>query len=182
MPTIANAQIKLLERLCNACAVSGDEGEVRQIVLAELQDCADQLRVDALGNVLVRHNGSGRKRLRLMLSAHMDEVGFMLVDDEGEGIFRFETVGGVDVRQLAGKPVLVGKAHVPGVIGARPIHLTEADERRKAIPLEALRIDLGPGTGLAKPGDRGTFATRFRRDGPALLAKSLDPPAARRGS
>ena len=59
-----------------------------------------------------------------MLSAHMDEVGFMLVADDGEGLFRFETVGGIDVRQLPGKAVLVGREHIPGVIGARPIHLT----------------------------------------------------------
>ena len=80
-----------------------------------------------------------------MLSAHMDEVGFMLVADDGEGLFRFETVGGIDVRQLPGKAVLVGQEHVPGVIGARPIHLTTREERKQKIPLEALRIDIGPG-------------------------------------
>ena len=66
-----------------------------------------------------------------MLSAHMDEVGFMLVADDGEGLFRFETVGGIDVRQLPGKAVLVGREHVPGVIGARPIHLTTLEERKE---------------------------------------------------
>ncbi len=55
-----------------------------------------------------------------MVTAHMDEVGFMLVADEGEGLFRFETVGGMDVRQLPGKAVLVGKDHLPGVIGPAP--------------------------------------------------------------
>ena len=76
-------------------------------------------------------NGAPRaanKRLRVMLAAHMDEVGFMLTNDEGDGIYRFETVGGVDVRQLAGKAVHVSKDHYVGVIGAKPIHLTE--ERR----------------------------------------------------
>jgi endoglucanase len=97
----------------------------------------------------------------------------MLVADDGEGIFRFETVGGIDLRQLPGKAVLVGKDHTPGVIGARPIHLTTADERKHAIPLDALRIDLGPG-GKAKLGDRATFATRFQRSGPAILAKAID--------
>jgi endoglucanase len=109
-----------------------------------------------------------------MLSAHMDEVGFMLVADDGEGLFRFETVGGLDVRQLPGKAVLVGREHVPGVIGARPIHLTTSEERKQKIPLEALRIDVGPGTTKVKLGDRAVFATRFQRSGPALLAKALD--------
>jgi endoglucanase len=175
MPTIGNYQLKLLEKLCNAGAVSGDEGEVRSIVLEEIKGHADEVKVDALGNVLATKNGStGDKRLRVMLSAHMDEVGFMLVADDGEGLFRFETVGGLDVRQLPGKAVLVGREHVPGVIGARPIHLTTSEERKKKIPLEALRIDVGPGTTKVKPGDRAVFATRFQRSGPALLAKALD--------
>ena len=197
MPTIGNAQLKLLERLCNACSVSGDEGEVRAIVLEEIKGHADEVKVDALGNVLATKNGSGPtpsltvraahnggtpvrdgrtgdKRLRVMLSAHMDEVGFMLVADEGEGLFRFETVGGIDVRQLPGKAVLVGQEHVPGVIGARPIHLTTSEERKQKIPLEALRIDVGPGTTKVKPGDWATFATRLQRSGPALMAKALD--------
>lgn len=173
MPAIGNAQLKLLEKLCNACAVSGDEGEVRKIVLAEIEGHADEVNVDALGNVLAVKKGSERKRLRVMLSAHMDEVGFMLVADEGEGIFRFETIGSIDPRQLPGKAVLVGKDHTPGVIGARPIHLTTAEERKRVIPVDSLRIDLGPG-GKAKTGDRATFATRFQRSGPSLLAKAID--------
>jgi tetrahedral aminopeptidase len=174
MLTIGNSQLKLLEKLCNACGVSGDEGEIRQIVLEELKGRADDLRVDALGNVLVTKRGSAKKRLKVMVSAHMDEVGFMLVADDGEGLFRFEIVGGMDVRQLVGKPVLVGREHVPGVIGARPIHLTTAEERRQKIPLDALRIDIGPGGGKVKPGDRAYFATRFQRTGPSIIAKALD--------
>ena len=173
MPTITNTQIKLLEKLCNAVAVSGDEGEVRRIVLDEVRPYADEVKVDALGSVLVTKNGSNKKRVRVMLDAHMDEVGFMLVADEGEGIFRFETVGGLDVRQLVGKPVLVGRGKIPGVIGARPIHLTTPEERQKKIPLDQLRIDIGPG-GKAKVGERATFATKFRRVGPSIFAKAID--------
>jgi putative aminopeptidase FrvX len=174
MPTIGNTQIKLLEKLCNASAVSGDEGEVRKIVVEELKGHGAQVRVDALGNVLVTRAGTGRKRLKVMITAHMDEVGFMLVADEGEGLFRFEMVGGMDVRQLPGKAVLVGKDHIPGVIGARPIHLTTPEERKQKIPLDALRIDIGPGDSNVKPGDRAVFATRFQRNGPVMIAKALD--------
>ena len=174
MPIIGNAQLRLLEKLCNASAVSGDEGEVRKIVLEDLKNHSGQVRVDALGNVLVTCSGSGRKRLKVMVTAHMDEVGFMLVADEGEGLFRFEMVGGMDVRQLPGKAVLVGKDHLPGVIGARPIHLTTAEERKQKIPLDALRIDVGPGGSKIKPGDRAVFATRYQRNGSVLIAKALD--------
>ena len=168
-PTIGNAQFKLLERLCNACAVSGDEGEARKIVLEEVQPYADELKVDALGNVLVTKKGSGEDRMRVMLDAHMDEVGFILVSEEGDGLYGFQTVGGIDPRHLAGKPVLVGKRHLPGVIGMKPIHLTSEDELKRKPSIDSLRIDLGPG-GRARPGDWATFATKFRRAG-RLLAE-----------
>ncbi len=173
---IRSTQLKLLERLCNASGVSGDEGEVRAIVLEQVRPIADEVKVDALGNVLVtKHAASGsEKPLRVMLAAHMDEVGFMLITDEGDGIYRFETVGGVDVRQLAGKAVHVGKDHLVGVIGAKPIHLTEKGETERTIPLDTLRIDFGPEGKKAKIGDRATFATAFARLGPSLRAKALD--------
>jgi len=170
--------------LCNACAVSGDESEVRAIVLEQIQEYTRKnpeveagitITTDHLGNVLVRRQGQSLDRLRVMVAAHMDEVGFMLTQDEEDGIFRFETVGGLDERQLAGKPVLVGKDHVPGVIGAKPIHLTTSDERKRTISIDSLRIDLGPGNGgKAKIGDRATFATSYNKIGPSLRAKALD--------
>ena len=175
MPTFGNTQLKLLEKLCNVIAVSGDEGEVRKIVLHEIKAYADDVRVDALGNVLATRlgRGQGGKRMRVMLDAHMDEVGFMIVADEGEGIFRFETVGGVDVRHLVGKQVFVGKDRMPGVIGGKPIHLMDTSERTRKVPLDGLRIDLGP-AGKGKVGDRVGFATKFRRVGPSILSKSID--------
>jgi endoglucanase len=173
MPNITEKQFKLLEKLCNACAVSGDEGEVRKIILEEVKPYADTVKVDALGNVLVTKNGSGEDKVKVMLDCHMDEVGFMLVADDSDGLYRFELVGGIDVRQLPGKQVFVGKDKIPGVIGARPIHLTTAEERQKKMPLDALRIDIGP-AGKAKIGDRAAFATQFRRVGPSLMAKSID--------
>ncbi len=173
---IGSSQLRLLERLSNAPGVSGDEGEVRKIVLEEVRPLADEVKVDALGNVLaVRRARSGTgQHLRVMLDAHMDEVGLMLVKDEGEGIFRFDTVGGVEVRYLVGKTVQIGKEHIPGVIGAKPIHLAEKGELKNAISLEALRIDVGPAGSKAKIGDRATFFTAFTRLGPSVRGKALD--------
>jgi len=159
--------------LSNACAVSGGEGEVRDIVIEHVEPYADDLEVDVLGNVLVTCKSRKRRSLRVMLAAHMDEVGFMLVADKRDGIFRFEVVGGIDVRQLVGKSVWVGKDHVPGVIGSRPVHLDNG--RQQIIPMRKLRIDLGPGgSKMAKPGDRATFATSFKQVGPSLFGKALD--------
>ena len=173
MLTIGAAQIKLLEKLCNAVAVSGDEGEVRKLVLEEVSPLADEVKVDALGNVLVTKHGKGRNRPRVMLDAHMDEVGFMIVADDGEGLYQFETVGGIDTRILVGKQVLAGKDHIPGVIGVKPIHLLEADEYTRKVNLDSLRIDLGPG-GKSIVGERATFATKFQRVGPSIFSKAID--------
>lgn len=173
MPTFGTAQLKLLEKLCNLIAISGDEGEVRKIVLEEIKPYVDEVKVDALGNVLASKQGSGKKRTRVMLDAHMDEVGFMIVADEGEGIYRFETVGGIDARHLLGKQVYVGKDRTPGVIGGKPVHLMDSGERVRKVPVDGLRIDLGL-TGKAKVGDRAGFATKFRRVGPSIMSKAID--------
>jgi endoglucanase len=175
VPTIANAQIKLLERLTNACAVSGDEHEVRQIVLEQVRPLVDEVRIDALGNVLATKRGQGENRMRVLLAAHMDEVGFIITHSDDSSYFRFDTVGGIDARYLAGKPVWVGNEHIHGVIGAKPVHLTTSEERRQSITVDILRIDVGPGNGSKiKTGDRATFATSFTRLGPSLRAKALD--------
>src|SRR5690242_572096 len=183
MPTFGNAQLRLLEKLCNVIAISGDESAVRKIVLEEVKPYADEVKVDALGSVLAtrfgdRSEGGRRgdrstKRMRVMLDAHMDEVGFMIVADDGEGLYRFETVGGIDVRHLVGKQVLVGKDNSPAVIGGKPVHLMNGDERTRKVPLDALRIDTGL-SGKAKVGDRAGFATKFRKVGPSILSKSID--------
>jgi endoglucanase len=175
LPIIGDAEIALLEKLSNANAVSGDEGEVRTIVLEQVRPLVDEIKVDALGNVLAVRKARQPGSLRVMLAAHMDEIGFMLTSDGEDGLFSFGLVGGIDERILPGKPVTVGKDHIPGVIGAKPIHLQEEGEEERAIPVESLKIDLGPnGESKAKKGDRATFATMFQRVGPSLIGKALD--------
>ncbi len=174
-PEIGKAQVDLLEKLCNAAAVSGDEQEVRQIVMDEVKPVADEVKVDALGNLLVTKFGRSDNKVRVMLAAHMDEIGFMLVKDDEGGLFEFVTIGGIDERQLVGKPVLVGKEHLPGVIGAKAIHLTTADERKNVLKVDQMRIDMGPDIGSkVKVGERATFATKLEVIGPSIRAKALD--------
>jgi tetrahedral aminopeptidase len=173
MLSIGATQVKLLERLCNAMSVSGDEGEVRRIVLEEVKPYADEVKVDSLGSVLVRKKASGKKPLRVLLDAHMDEVGFMIVNDEEDGFFRFEVLGGIDERHLVGKQVIVGRDHQAGVIGAKPVHMLSDQELEHAVDVDSMRIDLGP-EGKAKVGDRATFATKFKRVGPSIMSKAID--------
>jgi endoglucanase len=148
---------------------------VRQIVLEEVKPFADEVKVDALGNVLVTKLGKGENRVRVMLAAHMDEIGLMIVKKHDGDLFEFVCVGGIDERQLPGKAVLVGRDHLTGVIGAKPIHMTTTKERKNKIKLSSLRIDLGGDVGdKVKPGDRATFATRFKNLGYSIRAKALD--------
>jgi endoglucanase len=110
-----------------------------------------------------------------MLAAHMDEIGFMLIGDDGKGIFRIKEIGGADPRNFAGKPVWIGKDKLPGVIGLKAIHLVTDEEEKRAIKIEMLRVDIGPSNASkAKIGDRGTFATNFTRIGPSLRGKAMD--------
>ncbi|MGE5374351.1 MAG: M42 family metallopeptidase [Bacteroidota bacterium] len=173
MPPFGTLQLRLLEKLCNVIAVSGDEGAVRRIVLDEIKPYADDVRVDAMGNVLATRCGQGKDRLRVMLDAHMDEVGFMIVAEDGKGTYHFETVGGIDARHLVGKQVFVGKDRAPGVIGGKPVHLMNTDEMKRKVPVDSMRIDVGL-SGKANIGDRAGFATKFRRAGPSILSKAID--------
>src|SRR3989337_2133164 len=117
------AHLRLLHDLTEAIGVSGAEGPVRAIVRKQVEQHADPGKVDPLGNLLVPRRGAGRVRLRVMVSAHTDEVGMMAVSVSSEGLLKFETVGSIDDRQLLGQPVWVGTDRLPGFIGAKPIHL-----------------------------------------------------------
>ncbi|MGD8457808.1 MAG: hypothetical protein PVF83_15605 [Anaerolineales bacterium] len=174
-PRIGARQIKLLEKLSNAIGVSGDESAIREIVLEEIKSMVDDIKIDAIGNIIATKQGKGENLPKVMLAAHLDEIGFMITNDDGKGLFRFSMVGGIDTRELAGKPVIVGLEQIPGVIGTKPIHLAKAGELKKDISLDALRIDLGPDIGSkVKIGDWATFATKFKRIGPSLRGKAID--------
>ncbi len=172
---ISQVQLSLLEKLSNAAGVSGCEDEVRQIVLDAIKPYADEYKVDPLGNVLAIKHSKDPNPMRVMFAAHMDEVGFMLVEDEGDGLYAFDTVGGVDSRQLASKPVIVGKGHVHGVIGSKPIHLEDPHNYNQIISKHSMRIDVSPvNSGKLEIGEYATFATKFQRNGDSLFGKALD--------
>lgn len=172
--------LALLRELSNAVAVSGDEGAVRKLVLEAIREHVDEVKVDALGNVLaVKKARNGGARDRLLVAAHMDEVGLMITDIESDGALRFETVGGIADNVLLGKAVLVGAKRLPGLIGAAPVHLLSDDRRGSVIKSNQMRIELGLMSGeavkkLVKIGDRAAFATEFIEVGPSLRGKALD--------
>ncbi|MGC8780154.1 MAG: M42 family metallopeptidase [Anaerolineae bacterium] len=157
----------ILEKLSNEFGPSGHEKAVRDLIKQEIAGLVDRLEVDALGNLIAFKAGTGPEpRPKLMVSAHMDEIGFMVLQIEKSGVLRFARVGGVDGRMLLGKRVVVGDERTPGVIGLKPPHLTGISEGERVPDIEDLAIDIGAADDKAagskvKVGAYGTFATRF---------------------
>ena len=132
----------VLERLTNAIGVSAFEKEVRNIIINELESTVDNIEIDVIGNVIVDKK-SNKSPYHIAITAHMDEVGFMVKGIEDSGLIRFVPVGGIDNRILVSKVVLIGENKIPGVIGAKAIHLQKPDERDKALDYDNLYIDIG---------------------------------------
>lgn len=172
--------LKLLEELCRANGVSGDESRVRALIRQKIEGHYESCTEDALGNLLVFKKGRQTPPRKLLFSAHMDEVGLMVSHITDEGLLRFVKVGGIDDRVLPGRQVAVGYDAIPGVIGAKAIHQLDADERGKAISWEKLTIDLGCTTkeeaeALAQPGDPVYFVSDFEELGERRIkGKAID--------
>jgi putative aminopeptidase FrvX len=155
-----------LKKLSEAVGVSGHEDEVRQIIVDAITDRVDEYRVDSIGNVIALKRGDGSSNLKVMVAAHMDEVGLMISQIEESGLLHFFKVGGLDDRILPAKVVWIGDQKVPGVIGAKPVHLTESSDLDKPTQYKQLTIDIGASSQaeaekLVQRGDYATFATEF---------------------
>ena len=160
-------EIMFIEKLSNAFGVSGNEDEVRTLIEDEIKDSVDSIETDSIGNLITYKSGK-KRRPKVMLAAHMDEVGFMITNIEKDGWLKFNTVGGIDDRVLPSKVVMVGDKKIRGVIGIPPPHLTKKSERDKVIKIKDLRIDIGAknkedAEKYVKTGDYATFATNFSR-------------------
>ncbi|MCX6056248.1 MAG: M42 family peptidase [Chloroflexi bacterium] len=172
---IGKKQLGLLEVLTNTNGVSGNEQAIREIIRNHVRSYADEIKTDAMGNLLVYKHAAHSPPLKVMIAAHMDEIGFMIVNEEGEGLYAFEAVGGIDERQLQAKCVSVGNTMIPGTISSVPIHLKTEDEHHSSPSTRSMRIDIGPtNKGKIKVGDYAAFATKFFRCGDSIFAKALD--------
>lgn len=169
----------LLKQLTELSGVSGNEKEVRDLIIAEIKDYVDSLKIDRIGNIIAYKKGKDTSK-KLMVTAHMDEVGLLVKEIDSMGLLKFTTVGGIDKRILVSKPVLVGKNKVSGVIGAKPIHLQKREEWKRALTLDELYIDIGAKTKeeaekLVDIGDYVTFSSDYIEFGEGLVkAKALD--------
>lgn len=132
----------LLRKLSNAHGVSGSEGSVYEVIQQELEPYVDEIRPDPLGNLIAVKKGDG---FSIMLAAHMDEIGLMVKYINEKGFIRFVTLGGWYAPTLYNQRVILhgGKKPVPGVVGGKPPHFMEEEERKKMVKPEDMFIDIG---------------------------------------
>lgn len=169
---------QLLKDLCGLVGVSGREKAVREFITNRLQDIKDlEFTVDNSGNIIANKKGkkTGKK---LMVDAHMDEVGFIVTFIEDNGLIRFANVGGIETETLLCKTVFFKNA--VGVIGMKPIHLTEGSEKDSLPKLDDLFIDVGAKTkeealACVSLGEVGTFKSEFCDFGDGLfMCRAID--------
>lgn len=172
--------VNTLKTLCALSGVSSFEDEVRNYIRERVAPFATELCVDTMGNLIVFKKGAKATGNKLMLCAHMDEVGLIVKSITEDGYLKFGCVGGIDRRVLLGKRVALGDKKVTGIIGLKAIHLTTAEERKKVPKLEEHYIDIGvkdreSAEKLVNIGDCGVFVSDVVEFGDGMLkAKAID--------
>ncbi|MEO0628218.1 MAG: M42 family metallopeptidase [Bacteroidota bacterium] len=134
--------LPLLHQICAAPGVSGYEQRIRKLVQSIVVDLADEVQVDNMGNLTAIRRGKEAKRV--MVAAHMDEIGFIVNHIDDDGFIRFLPLGGFDPKTLTAQRVIVhGAKDLVGVMGTKPIHIMKPEERSKAVPMSEYFIDMG---------------------------------------
>lgn len=173
----------VLKALSELNGVSGNENSVREFIIEQIREKTDSYKVDKIGNLLAEKKGTDVKGPKVLLCAHMDEVGLFVTEITADGYLKFQPVGGIDGRILVSKPVNLGKNNIPGVIGAKAIHLQKPEERQKSWNMEELYIDIGAATKeeadkVVAIGDYAAFTSLFEPLGSELWkGKALDDRA-----
>ncbi len=168
---------KLLAQICKTPGAPGFEEKVRQLVLKEIKPYVDEVEIDNLGNIYAIKRGSSDKRV--MVGAHMDEIGFIVTHIDDNGFIRFHTLGGFDPKTLTAQRVIIhGKTDVIGVMASKPIHVMTPEERNKVAKTKDYFIDTGmPAKEVKKLvsiGDSVTREREFIEMGECVNSKSLD--------
>ena len=166
--------IQWLDELCALPGISGREGPVRDWLIEHLPVGVDYY-IDPLGSLIVNKNNS-----KVMLCAHMDEVGLIVTHITEEGLLKFAHVGGIERAAYLGRQVFVGAARLPGVVGLAPVHLLKGDEEKRLPKQESLYIDIGAenkeeALRHVRLGDYVIFAPGLTRFGDGFIkSKALD--------
>ncbi len=179
----------LLKKLCETPGVPSREERMRELVITELKPLVDRIDVDAMGNVIGIKKGKkpkgkkSGKAPRVMLAAHMDEIGFLVKHIDERGFIRLQPVGGWDPRVMVAQRVFVHGFAGRSLLGAlmpaaKPIHMLNPEDLNKPPKIEEMYVDLGmPGDRvktLVEVGDMVTMARTTERVGETIVSKTLD--------
>lgn len=173
----------LLRELCLLFGPSGCEDDVREFIKEKAKGICDEMYVDRLGNLITKINGGGKSKI--MISAHMDEVGFMINEITDKGYLKFDTLGGIDTRVLSGKNVTIEAndgTKLKGLITSKAIHHKKRSERLDLVPITSMYIDIGVASKedaekYVSIGSFGTFDSEFYtfgENGRKIKSKALD--------
>ena len=167
----------LLSKICTTPGAPGFEQKVRELVIKEVTPLVDEVEVDNMGNVYAIKRGTGDKKV--MVGAHMDEIGFIVTHIDDNGFIRFHTLGGFDPKTLTAQRVIVhGKKDIIGVMASKPIHVMTPEERNKIAKTKDYFIDTGLSAEEVKEivsiGDAITREREFIEMGNCVNGKSLD--------
>ncbi len=175
--------MELLRQLVEMSGIAGREDRVRKLVIDQLKPLVDELRTDQMGNVIAIKRGTGKApasgRKKMMLSAHMDEIGFVVSYIDDKGFLRIQPLGGFDPRTLMAQRVTVmGKVDLPGVIGSKPVHILTEEEKKKHLDIKDYFIDLGLPKAkvdeLVQIGDPVTMHRKMEALGDNVTCKTMD--------
>ena len=156
--------IELLKKLCLLDGTSGDEYSIRDFIISQI-DGHCEWKTDNLGNIIAFKKGKKAPAKKLMVDAHMDEVGLIITNITADGFLKFTTVGGIDTAALMFRRVKINN-DIYGVISGKPVHLIGKEERKKLPDSESLYIDIGASTKeealkLVSLGDRAVICGDF---------------------
>lgn len=168
----------LLKNICEVAGVPGFEQRIRQLVLKEVTSLVDEVQVDNMGNVIAIKRGNTSDK-KVMVAAHMDEIGFIVKHIDENGFIFFHTLGGFDPKTLTAQRVIIhGKEDIVGVMGSKPIHLMDEEERKRLPKTKDYFIDLGlPKEAVEKVVSIGDPISRERtlvELGECVNSKSID--------
>lgn len=173
--------INEIHALCAIDGVSGREDKVREYIINRLKGKAESITTDNLGNVIAFVKGQKPAAKKIMISAHMDEVGFIVTHINGDGTIKIAPVGGIDEQVVFGRRIKInGKI---AVIGGRAVHNLSADERKKTVKFENMTADIGAASKevaekVISIGDVGTFCCDFISLGKdKICSKAIDDRA-----
>lgn len=172
--------LDLVKELCQKSGVSGFEEEIRAAIIDKVRPYANTINVDSIGNLIVFKKGRKQTDQTLLITAHMDEVGFIVKKIDAGGYIKFAAVGGIDRRVMLGKKVFIGENRIPGIIGLRAYHLVSPSEEKIVPKTEDMYIDIGAADQaeaqkIVSPGDFIVFDSDCVEFGDGLFkAKAID--------